>query len=391
MKRCSALRRLSVDHHRGLVIALRARRAQDAVAAWHELGQRFADELEPHFALEEAGVLPALEAAGETRLVERICDEHGAMRALIAQGGPDDLLTFADLLEAHIRFEEASLFAAAQQILPTAVLDELQALHDKAPAPGCAVPGAHHAARPAPPSEASMQINDPAAYRRVEAIDLMAELVDLRGRRVLELGCGAAHLTRAMATRLGAARITATEVDRRQHACNLTITDLPQVSFRYGGAEAIADPAASYDLVVMLKSLHHVQIDHMDRALAEIHRVLVPDGLLYVCEPVYWGDFNALLRLIEDEQEVRQAAFEALRRAVASGRFELVREVFFESEGVYPDWASFAARFIDVTFVERRLDDTRIDTVRAAFEQHLTPEGVRLWKPHRVDLLRRVE
>lgn len=237
----------------------------------------------------------------------------------------------------------------------------------------------------------AMRINDPGAYRRIEAIDLMAELVDLRGRRILELGCGAAYLTRTMATRLGAAQITATEVDRRQHAHNLTISDLPQVSFRYGGAEAIADPAASYDLVVMLKSLHHVPIDHMDQALAEIHRVLVPDGLLYVCEPVYWGDFNAILRLIEDEQEVRKAAFEALRRAVASGRFELVREVFFESEGVYPDWASFAARFIDVTFVERRLDEARTDAVRAAFERHLTPEGVRLWKPHRVDLLRRVE
>ncbi len=236
-----------------------------------------------------------------------------------------------------------------------------------------------------------MQINDPNAYRRCEEIDLIGDLIEVRDRRILELGCGAASMTRALATRFGAARITATEVDRTQHARNLAIADLPQVSFRYGGAEAIADPDASYDLVVMLKSLHHVPVAVMDQALREIHRVLVPGGFLYVSEPVYWGDFNAVMRLIDDERLVREAAFEALRNAVDAGRFDLVDEVFFESEGTYPDWASFAARFIDVTHSERNLDAARLAEIRAAFERHLTPQGARLWKPHRVDLLRRVD
>lgn len=236
-----------------------------------------------------------------------------------------------------------------------------------------------------------MQLNDPNAYRRCEEIDLIGDLIQVRGRRVLELGCGAAYMTRALATRFGAARITATEVDRIQHVRNLAIADLPQVSFRYGGAESIADPDASYDLVVMLKSLHHVPIAAMDQALREIHRVLVPGGLLYVCEPVYWGDFNAVMRLIDDERLVREAAFTALRNAVDAGLFESVQEVFFESEGIYPDWESFAARFIDVTHSKRNLDAARLAEIRAAFERHLTPQGVRLWKPHRVDLLRRVD
>ncbi|CRI64316.1 Methyltransferase type 11 [Thiocapsa sp. KS1] len=236
-----------------------------------------------------------------------------------------------------------------------------------------------------------MQINDPNAYRRCEEIELIGDLIEVRDRHVLELGCGAAYMTRALATRFGAARITATEVDRIQHARNLAIADLPQVTFRFGGAESIADPDASYDLVVMLKSLHHVPVAAMEQALREIHRVLVPSGLLYVCEPVYWGDFNAVMRLIDDERLVREAAFEALRNAVDAGLFELVEEVFFESEGIYPDWESFAARFIDVTHSERNLDVARLAEIRAAFERHLTPQGVRLWKPHRIDLLRRVD
>jgi SAM-dependent methyltransferase len=236
----------------------------------------------------------------------------------------------------------------------------------------------------------AMRIQAAGEYRQMEELEVVQELLEVQGRRVLELGCGAAWMTRQLAERLGAGAITATEVDRVQHEKNLRIGDLPQVSFRYGGAEAITDPDASYDLVFMFKSLHHVPVELMDRALAEVQRVLKPGGLFYCCEPVYWGPFNDLLRLIHDEREVRTAAFAALRRAVGQGGFDLVAEVFFESSGVYPDWATFEARFLDVTHSEFDLDATRRAEIRAAFERHLTPSGARFLRPHRVDLLRRM-
>lgn len=235
----------------------------------------------------------------------------------------------------------------------------------------------------------AMSIHRPDAYRRLEEIDLMAELVPMAGLAVLELGCGAAWTTRLLVERLGAASVTATEVDRIQHQRNLALTDLPGVRFRYGGAERIEDPDATYDLAVMLKSLHHVPVPLMDQALGEIRRVLKPGGRFYCCEPVYWGPFNDVMRLIEDERTVREAAFAALTRAVGRGWFVLEREVFFESEGVYGDWPAFAARFVDVTHSERDLGPERRAAIRAAFEAHLTPAGARFFKPHRVDLLRR--
>jgi len=236
-----------------------------------------------------------------------------------------------------------------------------------------------------------MRINDPMAYRRCDEADVMEELVDVHGRRILELGCGAAWMTRMLATRFGAGEITATEVDRVQLEKNLAVADLPTVTFRYGGAEAIADPDGSYDLVFMFKSLHHVPRALMAQALAEIHRVLVPGGLLYVTEPVYTGEFNRLMRLINDEREVREAAFGALTGAVEQGLFASEREVFYEAEGVYENWDTFAARFLQVTHSDFNLDEARIAEVRAAFERHLTPEGARFLKPHRVDLLRRID
>ena len=87
-----------------------------------------------------------------------------------------------------------------------------------------------------------MRINDAGAYRTTAEIELISELLVLKDRRLLELGCGAAHTIRLLAEGFGPRQIVATEVDCIQHQKNLAIADLPQVSFRLGGAEDIADP-----------------------------------------------------------------------------------------------------------------------------------------------------
>jgi hemerythrin-like domain-containing protein len=130
MKRDTALRDLSSEHHSGLVLVRRIRRQTEPTATaakkrWEDVRERFAAELEPHFQKEENGVLPALRSIGETALVERTLREHRVMRALAAEGGPEDLPHFARLLEEHIRFEEKELFEAAQRRLSAGQLASL--------------------------------------------------------------------------------------------------------------------------------------------------------------------------------------------------------------------------------------------------------------------------
>lgn len=136
MQRLAALRRLSSEHHIGLVIARRARgETDDRDAAWAEVRRRFMDELEPHFVLEERGLLPALQAAGEHALVDRTLAEHQAMRAMIDRCDPTGLPAFGQLLTDHIHFEEAELFETAQRVLGRDSLETIQALHDRETAP----------------------------------------------------------------------------------------------------------------------------------------------------------------------------------------------------------------------------------------------------------------
>ncbi len=235
-----------------------------------------------------------------------------------------------------------------------------------------------------------MKINDPDAYRTAEEADVIAGLFDLRGARVLELGCGAAWMTRLLAERFAPAYIVATEVDRIQHDKNLSLGDaLPNVSFRFGGAEAIDDPDDTYDAVFMFKSLHHVPAELMARSMTEIHRVLKPAGRVYFSEPVYWGRFNELMRQIHDEKLVREAAFQTLERAVDQGLFQVEAEVFFQSPGTYETWEIFEDRFLKITHTELDLDAERYAKVRGLFYRHMTPTGAHFLKPNRVDLLRK--
>lgn len=227
------------------------------------------------------------------------------------------------------------------------------------------------------------------AHRVTDELDLLASLVDLpQHPHIVELGCGAAHLSRKLLQRLPGTFVTGLEVDERQMAKNL---QMPQerLTFVQAGAQAIPFAEQSFDLALMLKSLHHVPLDLLDQALAEVHRVLRPRGLLYVSEPVFAGALNEVMRLFHDEEIVRAAALAAVRRAVASGAWEQVSEVHFEMPVHYRDFAEFEQRMIGVTFVEHKLDAAVLAAVRTRFEPHLSADGAHFVRPMRVNLLQR--
>lgn len=237
---------------------------------------------------------------------------------------------------------------------------------------------------------AQMQLHRPGDLPVSSDMELIARYLPLQGTRLLELGCGSAFTTRRLAETFPIAELIATEVDRIQHQKNLQITDLPRVTFQYGGAEAIDQPDASIDAVLMLKSLHHVPGELLTQGLREIHRVLKPGGLAYISEPIYAGAFNEILRLFNDEQQVREAAFEALRDAVASGLFDLADEIFFDSVSRFQGFAEFEERILGVTHSEFDIDDALFARIETAFLSHLGADGVaEFHNPHRLDLLRR--
>ncbi len=219
-------------------------------------------------------------------------------------------------------------------------------------------------------------------------LDILAALVPLAGKDIIELGCGAAELARALMRRHPDSRFTGVEVDERQHAKNLAAPQ-PGMRFVAGVAQAIPFPDVSFDLALMLKSLHHVPVAEMAQALAEVVRVLRPGGHLYVSEPVYAGALNDVIRLFNEEGAVRAAAQAALDTALRMEVWTQVAEQRFDLAVHFADFADFERRTIGVTFAERHLDATQLAAVRAAFEPHLGADGARFTRPMHVRMLRR--
>ncbi len=126
MKRHPDLLQLSREHYGALKLARDARHtaasgdANEVAALAQRVVAVFPVELDPHFCVEEQGILLLLAQAGRHELVTRTLADHAELRRLaraLATPDADTLLRFAELLSAHVRFEEREVFEAAQASL----------------------------------------------------------------------------------------------------------------------------------------------------------------------------------------------------------------------------------------------------------------------------------
>ena len=127
MKRSAALQPLSREHHTALTLAKACERAAQSrdgdqvTKTCQRVIQAFADELEPHFQIEEQSLLPLLHDAKNKPLEQRTLADHQQLRALLdglRQNDIGALDGFGKLLSAHVRFEERELFPALENLLP---------------------------------------------------------------------------------------------------------------------------------------------------------------------------------------------------------------------------------------------------------------------------------
>lgn len=151
--------------------------------------------------------------------------------------------------------------------------------------------------------------------------EVLAQYLAVRGRRVLDVGCGSGNLLSWLA-RQGAEPFGLDPVPQRLMEAAERV---PGARLVRGFGEALPFAAASFDYVIYFNSLHHLPAMVMDQALAEAFRVLRPTGRLAVFEPLAEGPLYEVMRPVEDEAQVRAAAYGAILRA-SEGRFALVAE-----------------------------------------------------------------
>lgn len=217
--------------------------------------------------------------------------------------------------------------------------------------------------------------------------EILNEYLEFDNKNILELGCGAAQITRKIASTGSNRTLVATEVDKIQHEKNLQIDDLPNVTFVMAGSQDLPFEDNSFDIILLFKSLHHVPEHSMQKAMSEIARVLKPGGKAYISEPIFAGEFNEVLRLFHDEQQVRQSAFEAIVDSVDKEELNLVEQIFFNTPRVFENFEQFENQVINVTHTEHKIAEDKMKTIRDTFSPHMTDDGAHFQIPIRVDLL----
>jgi SAM-dependent methyltransferase len=160
------------------------------------------------------------------------------------------------------------------------------------------------------------------------AYDAIVRLGDIRGRGVLEIGCGTGRLAAALAER-EQARVWAvdpsTEMVARAKAFG--------VNARVARAEALPFKAAWFERAVARMVVHLLD---RPRAFAELARVLAPSGRVVVAtaDPTAASE-SWFLPFFPSAPEIERARFptaEGLRAELAAAGFESVASERFENE-----------------------------------------------------------
>jgi SAM-dependent methyltransferase len=96
-------------------------------------------------------------------------------------------------------------------------------------------------------------------------------LADFKGKKILDMGCGEGVLVH----------------DLRKQGFDITGVDFNYESefIRKGSILATGLPAGSFDLIICLDVIEHLNFDDQEKALREIHRLLKPGGAFYATIP----------------------------------------------------------------------------------------------------------
>lgn len=217
----------------------------------------------------------------------------------------------------------------------------------------------------------------------------LIETLNLNNKTILELGCGNASMTKKIASNGENRKIIACEIDEIQHNKNLE-ENIYNIEFLLSGAQEIPLESSSVDIIFMFKSFHHIPKDLMPKALNEIKRVLKPNALAYISEPLFAGSQNELVAMFHDEEEVRKDAFNAIKDSIENEEFKLFKEIFFQSEVVYEDFKDFENKQMNLSYNDDSISKELREKIKEKFDSYNNGKKTEFLKPFRVDILQKI-
>lgn len=168
--------------------------------------------------------------------------------------------------------------------------------------------------------------------------DFLLKTLEFKNKHILDLGCGDGSLCRFLAKQQAEVIGVDSEMSTIEKA-----ESFPKVStelFLHARAEDLPFEKEKFDIVLIFNSFHHFEFKFHPNIFREIFRILKTGGELLVLEPLAEGSFFDLVKIVDDETEVRFLAYKSIQLANQFG-FQEHLERFFLNPIKYKDFKSF--------------------------------------------------
>ncbi len=211
--------------------------------------------------------------------------------------------------------------------------------------------------------------------------EVVASLLPLAGRRLLDLGCGRGGLATWL-LRQGADVIG---IDVQAEA--LVVARAEGLKVAAASASALPLPTGAFDAVIIFNSLHH--FPELRAALAEARRLLATEGLLYIAEPLAQGPYFTFMQPVDDETEVRAHALDAIADARSLG-LTLASTTTYTTDISVPSLDRAVADWLAVDPKRAERIAAARDELTTRFDRHgsVTERGYAFAQPMQAFLLR---
>ncbi len=220
-----------------------------------------------------------------------------------------------------------------------------------------------------------------------DTLALIAEtLSPLRGRRVLDIGCGNGWLLKALAEQ--GARVAG--IDPDETVLDAARSAAPAAFVQHASAETLPFGDGTVQAAIFLNSLHHVPVPLMSTALAEAARVVGRGGSVVIVEPLPEGTFFEAMRPIEDETKIRLSAQQIVARVLQAGMLIEAARVEYDRIDTFATASAFIDRVvaIDPSRQDKALEEREKVITRFQTLAERDPRGYVLRQPLRLQHLK---
>jgi len=203
-------------------------------------------------------------------------------------------------------------------------------------------------------------------------IEVIEEILDPKGAKILDVGCGLGQITRAL-TKLGA-DVIGIDPNQNQLKRARAAEAVRNEIYLEGTAQDLPFDNQSVDIILFFNSFHHIPRYAFAAAIEESHRVLRPKGKLYFAEPIADGPQFELGRLINDETEIRAHAYKNILTVPEKG-FKAIMELIYVTESRHENYESYKTNSISIDPARAAIFTKNNLEIRKKFEKFSKNKG----------------